>query len=702
MPSTSCARIVVMLAALTFAAPVDARVKKIVIDRRVSPAFDGQSYGAVGQYETLAGRAFGELDPNDPHNTVITDIRLAPVNADGKVEYIATFFIVKPIDMSKSSRLVWHDVPNRGGRLTIVPAERSFGDIGLSSGWQGDNAGNTAPRANNDYVIVPVARNADGSAVTGLVMGRIANARGPDSQPMAVLANPVPYKPVTLDTAQSTLSTHASESIEGVIGETRTVPSADWAWAKCDGAHPFPGVPDPTEICLKRGFDPKLLYQVVFTSKDPYILGIGFAAFRDVASFFRNAASDDAGTPNPLAGAVSWVISRGASQSGNFLRAFMQLGFTADEAGRRVHDGAWPFIAGRRVSLNARFALPDGALKMYEAGTEGPLWWADWPDAARGLPASGILDRCTASRTCPKVMEHFGSAEIWDLNLSPSFVGTSADKDIPLPANVRRYYIPSTTHGGGRGGFGIDPPPAPACPGRNFGVGTFPANPVPHAETINALRVHFRNWVMKDVEPPPSVWPTLGAGTLVDPTKESMGFPTLPGLPGGAPTALMNPVRDYDWGPQFNYVDGSGVPTRMPPLVKQVIRMKAVRVDADGNELGGVPVVLRDAPLGSYLGWNVVADGFFKGQICNYAGGMIPFATTKAERLARGDPRLSLEERYGNHEGYVEAVRKAAARAVGTGFLLQPDADALIRQAAASEVLLARPAVPGSSARADR
>jgi hypothetical protein len=118
-----------------------------------------------------------------------------------------------------------------------------------------------------------------------------------------------------------------------------------------------------------------------------------------------------------------------------------------------------------------------------------------------------------------------------------------------------------------------------------------------------------------------------------------------------------------------------------------VIKMKAVRVDADGNELGGVPVVLRDAPLGTYLGWNITAAGFFRGQLCNYAGGLIPFAKTKTERLTSGDPRLSLEERYTNHEGYVAAVKAAAARAVAAGFLLQADADALISQAAAGNVL---------------
>jgi hypothetical protein len=679
--------LVVVAGFLIWTPQAQASVKKIVVEKKVSPAFEGASFGPAGQYETLAGRAFGELDPNDPHNAIITDIRLAPRNRNGKIEYVASFFLVKPIDMSKSSRLMWHDVPNRGGRVTIVPAERNFGDVGLSSGWQGDNSGGTVPGQNNDYVVVPIATNPDGSPVTGLVMGRIVNARGADSQAMFVLGSPVPYKPLSLDTKKATLTTHASETIEGVIGDPKTIPSTDWAWAKCSAASPFPGTPDPTQICLKSGFDPRLLYQVVFTAKDPWVLGIGFAAFRDVAAFFRNAKQDDEGTPNPVAGNVSWVISRGRSQSGNFLRAFIQLGFTQDESNRKVYDGAWPIIAGRRVTLNTRFAMPDGALNLYHAGTEGPLWWTDWPDPARGLPTAGILDRCTATRTCPKIFEHFGSAEVWDFHLGVNFVGTSADKDIPLPTNVRRYYIPSTTHGGGAGGFSVVPAAAPACPGTNFGRGIWPANPVPHTETMNALRVHFRNWVMKETPPPASVWPTLAGGYLVDPTKEALGFPTIPGVPVTAPTGLINPLRDYDWGSGFNYVDGSGVPSKMPPVVKHAIRMKAVRVDSDGNELGGVPVVLRDAPLGTYLGWNIVSDGFFKGQICNYAGGMIPFATTRAERMASGDSRLSLEERYTNHEGYVEAVKKAAARAVSQGFLLQSDAAALTAQAAASNVL---------------
>src|SRR6266702_1977865 len=145
----------------SWASPADAHVKQIVIDKKVSPAFNGQSFGPAGQYEPLAGRAFGELDPNDPHNAIITDIKLAPRNANGRVEYIPSFFLVKPTDLSKSSHLMWQDVPNRGGRITIAAASRTAGDIGLSSGWQGDDSGETAhepaPGNTNDYAVVPIA-----------------------------------------------------------------------------------------------------------------------------------------------------------------------------------------------------------------------------------------------------------------------------------------------------------------------------------------------------------------------------------------------------------------------------------------------------------------------------------------------------------------------------------------------------------------
>ena len=258
-------------ALLPMAPSAQAEVKRIVIDTKTSPDFEGATFGNAGPYETIRGRAFGELDPNDPHNSIIQDINLAPRNANGKVEYMATFQIQKPVDMSRNSRLMWHEVPNRGRRGTINIFDRNNGEISLSSGWQGDNIGYTAQNlTTNDYAVVPIAKNPDGSSITGPVLGRIFNRSGPDSQRILVYHNPMPYKPATLDTTQATLVTHAAETNEGVITGVSTVRSTYWAWASCSATNPFPGTPDPTQICLKNGFDPALLYQVVFTAKDEH------------------------------------------------------------------------------------------------------------------------------------------------------------------------------------------------------------------------------------------------------------------------------------------------------------------------------------------------------------------------------------------------------------------------------------------------
>jgi hypothetical protein len=681
---------------LALCCSAQARVTAIVIDEtQVMPAV-----GAIA-YEQVAGRAFGVLDPKLAGNALIQDIELAK-DDDGRVRYMASFVIYKPVDLQRASGLLWHDVPNRGRVFDMAAQERAAGDVLLASAWQGDNAGATVVRARasvggTQFLQLPVARGPGGAAVTGEVFGRIVNRSGADSQPLLVQTNPVPYLPLSLDTTQSRLVSRGGESTRGVVSDEQPVAAGDWAWARCDAAHPFPGVADARQICLKNGFEATRLYQVVFTAADPYVLGMGFAAWRDVGAFFKLSRADDAGTANPLAGGISHSIARGVSQSGNFLRGWLHLGFNQDEAGRQVHDGMWPIIAGRRIALNFRWAQPDGVLELYQAGSEGPQWWSPQPDTLRGLPPAGILDRCTASQTCPKIIEHFGSAEVWALKLTPEWVGTDGKTDLPLPTHVRRYYIASSSHGGGSGGFDSSLPEAglpktgAQCPGNNYGVGVLPPNPVPHTQTVNALREHFRRWVMQGTPPPPSRYPTLAQGTLARAEKASLGFPALPGLRTSLPEAdFILPVLDYDWGPDFNARDGSGVASIAPPRIRQVLPMWAPKVDADGNELGGVPVVLLDAPLGSYLGWNLTAGGarpFHQGQICNYVGGMVPFARSAQQRIANGDSRRSLEERYGSHEGYVAAVTQAAERAVAEGFLLPSDATALIQAAAASAVL---------------
>ena len=687
------------MAALLSAQPSQARVTKIVIDS-VTPV-TGQTLA----YELLRGRAFGVLDPADAHNAVINDIGLG-LDADGKLRYETTFTISKPVDLSKASGFLWHDVPNRGGNFTIPAVERALGDIGLASGWQADNAGNTAIPANhasgtNHWVQVPMAK-VGGELVTGRVLGRIRNRSGVDSQPLNVQNAPIPYLPTTLDTSQAVLTTHTRETSDGQVTVGSVIPATDWAYARCSAANPWPGTAQnidvanlpgnlPVHICLKDGYNASLLYQLVYPVKGAYVLGAGIAAFRDVGSFFKYQAQDDFGTNNPIAGRVVASSMRGSSQSGNFTRQFIYMGMNQDEANRTVHNGAWPQIAGRRVAANVRWGQPDGVLELYQLGSEGAQWWVDYPDVARNLPTRSIFSRCNLNGSCPKVIEHFGSAEVYALKMTTEWVGTSANVDIPLTRNVRRYYIPSTSHGGGAGGFNHLPAATgPNCPGNNYGTGSLRANPMPATQMVNVMRLAMRKWLLTGALPPPSRYPTLIGGNLVNPTQAAMGFPSgVPGIPYSIfqPENFIFPVFDYDWGPDFNASDATGVPTNLPPPIRKVIPMKVPRVNADGNELGGVPTVLNEAPLGTYLGWNPAAVGFHAGQVCNYVGGYVPFARSLAERIATGDPRRSLEERYINHAGYVAAVTAAANSAFAQGYLLAADRDALIAAAAASTVL---------------
>lgn len=644
---------------------IQARVVRLAIEHHEAASTAG--------YLKLTGRVWGELDPAHPLNAILNDLALAPRNPRGQVEYAATFTLLLPEDLTKASGVLLYEVPNRGNSPLNQPQfsdDMAAGHVLLSSGWQGD----LSPRPGLETITVPVAHQADGSSLTGPVLARLSNLpEGSSTASLRAGFAGLTYQwPQSLDPHRALITVQASDD-----GAATPLRPEEWAFADCSKS-PFPGQPDPTRICLQGGFRADRLYQLVYTAKDPLVLGIGLAAVRDLVSFFRHARQDEAGTPNPLAGRIRFTIGSGTSQSGNFVKTFLHLGFNQDEQRRIVWDGANPNIAARQTPLNFRFAVPGGAAGLYEPGSEGVLWWGRYPDAARHRGASSLLGRCRATHSCPKIMETFGSAEFWGLRMSPGLVGTRADQDIPLPPEVRRYYFPGMTHGGGRGGFQAGAgAPQPGC--------LLAANPNSSAEGMRALRRALIDWVVQGVEPPQSIYPRLARGDLVAATHQAMGFPVIPGAP--LPDHLVNALPVYDFGPAFRDDDLSGAIANQPPAIRGSIPMLVPRTNADGNEVGGIPLVWNEAPLGSYLGWNVTANGYLAGRSCGFAGGYLPFAANKSERARTGDPRLSLEERYGTHEGFVRQVRQAARQLVGRRFLLPDDAARLVKEAEVSNVL---------------
>ena len=116
----------------------------------------------------MSGKFYGELDPADPKNALITDIQFAPGNARGKVDYVGTFSLMKPIDLSKASGVLMYSVVNRGNGTAAASPE---GHISLVSGWQGD----VVPTAINQTIQVPRAKNPDGTSITGPLVIRLSS-----------------------------------------------------------------------------------------------------------------------------------------------------------------------------------------------------------------------------------------------------------------------------------------------------------------------------------------------------------------------------------------------------------------------------------------------------------------------------------------------------------------------------------------------
>jgi hypothetical protein len=660
------------------------------------------TFGSVGAYEQVSGTVSGELDPKDPKNAIIQDLELAPVNARGMVEYSADFTMLKPKDMSKANGVLRYDAPNRGNILTMPnlaanPSDAEFferGYVWMFSAWQGDVPKSSPQRLT---ATVPVARNKDGSSITGpFATELLANAATPSiALPGGVFnGSMIPYAPADLD------NTRPGYLLTQRVNETDprvAIPPADWKFAACDAAaNPFPGTIDPTRVCLKGGFHPNRLYELQYVAKDPKVMGVGLAALRDTVSFFRGAAADAAGTPNPLAGKIKFAIGQGTSQSGNAMKTFLHLGFNQRIDGGKVFDGVYAHVAARQTNINTRFAVPGGGGGLrtdHRAfGQTAPRGLAaDYVDAVSGRQG-GVMKRCEATATCPKFFLGLSGTEFWQLQGSPVLTDAFGFSDLTQPANARIYYYASSQHSTGTGGLvaGI---------GFNPAATVYPAGSmVDTADTFRALFVNLEAWVTQDVPPPASQVPKVADGTLVPPSQ--LVFPTIAGLSwppaGGSPTAI--PAFSYlaryngfpllDYGPQYRPEDESGVPTLVPPsYAGRDYAILVPQVDpATGLTKAGIRAVDVQAPLGTNLEFNYVATPGIV-DLVNLSGAFLPFHKTETARIAAGDTRPSLESLYVNQAGYVAAVTTAANSLVSQRFLLQRDADRRVQRAQANPVL---------------
>ncbi len=649
-----------------------AHVTRIEITKVESPYNSGMVYGAAGQYERIFGKAYGEVDPNNALDTIIQDIKLAPRNAHGMVEYVTEFILLRPVDISKSNKLLFISLPNRGNVFPADTALLKRGYIYLWAAWQGDIiAGN-----NRLTINVPVATD-NGREITGKI--RVEYEVNEPTKTLVLSsgyfngATHHVYETVTTNNTGLVLSKRVHEADERIA-----IPNNDWAFADCTTAD-FPGIPNTTKVSVKGGFDPNYIYELIYTGKNPLVMGLGFAAIRDLASFMRHQVKDGAGNPNPLTTTtdksvpVKAAIMQGISQCGNFTRTFLQLGFNEDENHRIVFEGVNDHIGTRRISLNIRFGRPGGGGIQREdhlfPSNEPPFTWDNTYEPISGIHG-GILEKCIKTSTAPKIVQTFSSSEYWQLRASLRTTNSYSTKDIAIPSNVRVYLFNSTQHG-----------PVEMADK----VSGFTTNGNSYTPYLRALIIALEHWVMDGKQPPASIYPTIAKGTLVKHDKTSMGWQ---GIPGVLFNGNANDGPLIDFGPAYNTKMVTGILQEPPTVIKdKYYRVLVPKVDADGNEIGGIRSATLQAPLGTYTGWSLRKEGYGQGDLNGLNGMFIPFKTTKAERIATNDPRLSLEERYQTHGGYVAAVTKAANSLVTQGLLSPEDAANIIAAAEKSTVL---------------
>ena len=648
---------IALVAGVLVASLADARIVEITV-QSVKPFADGASFGNAGKYERVTGTAKGELDPVDTRNKGIKNIDRAPKNAREMVEYEVDFDLLRPSDPAKGNRKILFDVTNRGrkfvlywlmdGNAALASANNPlaatdagnamFLKQGYTIAWTGWDP--EAPKSNNGMSIkVPVATDGGKPIVKTVREELVSATRGPVLNEFRLN-----YDAASNDQFQAKLTVRRRE------GDPRIeIPVTGWAYV------------NPRTIKLMpEGTGPQVgsLYEFTYPARDPKVLGIGFAATRDVISFLRNDAKDDKGNANPAGVGIKSVLAVGISQSGRYLRDHISQGFNQDENQRKVFDGVLAHISGvGRVFLNAEFGQPARTNTQHEnhlfPENEFPFSTANTSDPFTGR--SGSLFRNDGFD--PLLIETNTSTEYWQKGASLLHTDPLGTGDLELPATARVFMIAGTQHGG-RANLKAD-----------FGPCVNQRNPHDPSPALRALLVALDAWVSEGKAPPPSRVPTLKDGTLI--AIDKLAFPAIPDF---AVAKIGNELVLYgDW-------------INPKPDAAKAYRPLVSAIDGDGNEIAGLRLPDIVVPVATHTGWNLYKRPFPEGELCDRDGSYHEFASTKAEREKKNDPRPSLAERYGTHANFAGNVKQAADRLVAERLLLADDAAAYVKWAESADI----------------
>lgn len=634
----------ILMSLLLLPAVISARVVRVEIASREA-ASDGPQDGPAGSYEVIKGIIYFEVDPDDPANSMVVDLDLAERNEWGNVEFSTDFELHKPVDAGRGNGRLMYFVNNRGhkmglGHFCYEAGENWLYRKGWSFLWCGWNC-DVIPGDRTLNIYVPVATH-DGTTITGEVYTEIISYSDfiENGLPL-VWGGSVPYGPVDINDSEASL-TMRQYRWEGPI----EVPRDQWSFARVENGE---AVPDPGYLYVNEGIKPGWLYDLVYTAKNPRVTGLGLAAIRDVASFFRYEEEDDAGTPNPLAGVIEHAYSWGHSQSARLLYHFLYEGFNGDEKGRMVFDGVQANCGGGgKGQFNSRFAQTTRHGSHHEDNLF-PIDFFPFNTVEQYDPLSGErgdgLGRARESGTLPKIFFINSATDYWTRAASLLHTDVEGKRDAEVDPNVRIFAIAGRAHVDDRIGL----------------IG-------------RALLTALDEWVTDGARPPESQIPKISDGTLVSIDEFRKVFPAIPGVL--IPESYYNPYR-LDPGPRWRT---EGIADNVPPKTGPRYVCLVPQVDADGNDIAGVRLPEVALPLATFTGWTSRNPGFSR-TLGRNTGRIWQLPGTAEERERTGDPRKSLAERVASGEEYLAKAKQCLSDLKHRRLLLDEDYDMLLDQA---------------------
>ena len=643
--------------------PLYARVVRVDITSR-QDVINGKSFGDVGAYERITGRIYFSVRIENPHNKRIVDLANAVNLNNGEVEFSADFIAIRPKDPSKGNGSMLLESPNRGHSRIVSLVDGGDWNVAndagdgwllrngftfVSLGWQWDAAGDDALR-----LYAPIAKE-NGKTITGLLRGDLMPSKEMDEIPLGHLitgyVGGTEYPVASPDDARNVLT------VRDFRDATRSViPRSEWQFA-----HTVDGKLTASDrfIHLNGGFHAGKIYEYVYVVENPVVAGLGFAAFRDFASYAKHAS--DAITP------VQRVYGEGISQNGRFLRNFLYDGFNADEDGKIALDGVLAHVAGAgRGDFNYRFAQPSRDAQP----TSSILFPTDifpFTDEPEKDPQSGeragLLDRATADKVVPRIFFSNTSYEYWGRAAALTHTTPDGKQDTALSSNVRIYHFTGLQH---------FPGPWPPAKGHGDLMGQEPQSPLPIHYFWRAMIANMDAWARNNTLPPPGSYPKIADGTLVP--LQQYAFPAIPGV---KTAHEANTGYRLDFGPNWQ----AGILSIQPPKILETFPVLVPQVDADGNETDGVRLPEVSVPLATYASWDLRDPSIgAPDQRVSFECSYIAFAKNARERKQAGDPRKSIEERYSNRDDYMMQFTKATDELVKERWILPEDREAMRRR----------------------